>query len=223
MKKFTFTLLLCFTCIVTVAQERLSGLVFDAAHVAAINAEAAKHKRAYDSIVEQEEKTNRLLTTTTMLQGHISAIQDTTIQYLQTVHDVLRQLSSIVTITELGTKAVNNVNEMWNILIDDPLLTPVIADVAVALNQEVAELYQYIQTIVLRDGTENLMYNADRAKIIIHVKTKMHKLLALTNQMLHKLKYAKKHGVIQTLCPRLCHYTRSNMRLATRIVEEFHF
>lgn len=223
MKKFTFALLLCFICITSVAQERVGMFVFDAAHVAAINAEAAKHKRAYDSIVEQEGKTNQLLTTATILQGHISAIQDTTIQYLQTVHNVLRQLSSLVTIYELGTKAVNNVDDIWGMLIDDPLLTPVVSDLAVALNQEVAELYQYIQTIVLRDGTENLMYNADRAKIIIHVKTKMHKLVALTNQMRHKLKYAKKHGLIQTLCPRLCHYTRSNIRLATRIVEEFQF
>ena len=105
----------------------------------------------------------------------------------------------------------------------DPELSFVALQMSNSFSDELRSLTSYISDIALGEGSSNLLNNYERLKIINHVDTKLNKLEGVSLQMLYRMKYAKRHGVLQTLFPVLFAYERRNQQLAEQIVNNFHF
>lgn len=112
---------------------------------------------------------------------------------------------------------------MGELAIGDPELSFVALQMSESFTNELRSLTSYISDIVLQGGTNNLLSNFERLKIVTHVDTKLNKLEGISLQMLYRMKYAKRHGVLQTLFPVLFAYERRNQQLAEQIVNNFHF
>lgn len=198
-------------------------LVVDAAHAAAITAAAAVDNAAYTEIKENQEKTNQLLVLTDLINTEIKAIEDTTIHYMQQVQSVLRQVYTLEMIVQKTNRVRLNINEMIEMAWGNPELTFVATQMLGTFSDEIVSLTSYISDIALGEGSRNLMSNYERLKIITHVDNKLNKLEGISLQMLYRMKYAKRHGVLQTLFPVLFAYERRNQQIANEILDNFHF
>lgn len=198
-------------------------VVVDAAHAAAITAAAAVDNAAYTEIKENQEKTNQLLVLTDLINTEIKAIEDTTIHYMQQVQSVLRQVYTLEMIVQKTNRVRLNINEMIEMAWGNPELTFVATQMLGTFSDEIISLTSYISDIALGEGSRNLMSNYERLKIITHVDNKLNKLEGISLQMLYRMKYAKRHGVLQTLFPVLFAYERRNQQIANEILDNFHF
>ena len=198
-------------------------IVIDAAHAAAITAAAAVDNAAYTEIKENQEKTNQLLVLTDLINTEIKAIEDTTIHYMQQVQSVLRQVYTLEMIVQKTNRVRLNINEMIEMAWGNPELTFVATQMLGTFSDEIISLTSYISDIALGEGSRNLMSNYERLKIITHVDNKLNKLEGISLQMLYRMKYAKRHGVLQTLFPVLFAYERRNQQIANEILDNFHF
>ena len=205
-----------------IAQQKLSGVVTDPGLYVTIAAEAALEASYYEKIEENEEKTIELKATAIVLQDNIKNIQKTTLEYMQNVQAILRDLYSLEIIVQTGTRIVNNLGDAGEMVVEDPMMAPVVAELMVRFGDETLELYQYIDNIVRGEGNHNLLSNSDRLTIITHVKMEMYKLQGLSSQMVYRIKAAKRHGLFQTLCPRTWMYVRRTNTLANNIINNFH-
>lgn len=198
-------------------------IVIDPAHVAAISAAAAVDKEAYEDIKDNQNQTNSLLVVTNLVNEQIKAIEDTTLHYMKEVQSVLREVYTLEMIVQKTVRIGNNIVEMGELAIGDPELSFVALQMSESFTNELRSLTSYISDIVLQGGTNNLLSNFERLKIVTHVDTKLNKLEGISLQMLYRMKYAKRHGVLQTLFPVLFAYERRNQQLAEQIVNNFHF
>lgn len=198
-------------------------IVIDPAHVAAISAAAAVDKEAYEDIKDNQNQTNSLLVLTNLVNEQIKAIEDTTLHYMKEVQSVLREVYTLEMIVQKTVRIGNNIVEMGELAIGDPELSFVALQMSESFTNELRSLTSYISNIVLQGGTNNLLSNFERLKIVTHVDTKLNKLEGISLQMLYRMKYAKRHGVLQTLFPVLFAYERRNQQLAEQIVNNFHF
>lgn len=198
-------------------------VVVDAAHAAAITAAAAVDNAAYTEIKENQEKTNQLLVLTDLINTEIKAIEDTTIHYMQQVQSVLRQVYTLEMIVQKTNRVRLNINEIIEMAWGNPELTFVATQMFGTFSDEIISLTSYISDIALGEGSRNLMSNYERLKIITHVDNKLNKLEGISLQMLYRMKYAKRHGVLQTLFPVLFAYERRNQQIANEILDNFHF
>lgn len=205
-----------------IAQQKLSGVVTDPGLYVTIAAEASLEASHYEKIEENEEKTIELKATAIVLQDNIKNIQKTTLEYMQNVQAILRDLYSLEIIVQTGTRIVNNLGDAGEMVVEDPMMAPVVAELMVRFGDETLELYQYIDNIVRGEGNHNLLSNSDRLTIITHVKMEMYKLQGLSSQMVYRIKAAKRHGLFQTLCPRTWMYVRRTNTLANNIINNFH-
>lgn len=217
---FIIILSLMFSCLH--AQNR-DLIVIDPAHVAAISAAAAVDKEAYEDIKDNQNQTNSLLVVTNLVNEQIKAIEDTTLHYMKEVQSVLREVYTLEMIVQKTVRIGNNIVEMGELAIGDPELSFVALQMSESFTNELRSLTSYISDIVLQGGTNNLLSNFERLKIVTHVDTKLNKLEGISLQMLYRMKYAKRHGVLQTLFPVLFAYERRNQQLAEQIVNNFHF
>ena len=198
-------------------------IVIDPAHVAAIAAASELDKEAYEDIRENEDQTNQLLIVTNLVNEQIKAIEDTTLNYMKRVQSVLRQVYTLETIVQKTVRIGDNIVEMAELAYGDPELSFVALQMSNIFSDELRSLTSYISDIALGEGSSNLLNNYERLKIINHVDTKLNKLEGVSLQMLYRMKYAKRHGVLQTLFPVLFAYERRNQQLAEQIVNNFHF
>lgn len=198
-------------------------VVVDAAHAAAITVAAAVDNAAYTEIKEKQEKTNQLLVLTNLINTEIKTIEDTTIHYMQQVQSVLRQVYTLEMIVQKTNRVRLNINEMIEMAWGNPELTFVATQMLGTFSDEIVSLASYISDIALGEGSRNLMSNYERLKIITHVDNKLNKLEGISLQMLYRMKYAKRHGVLQTLFPVLFAYERRNQQIANEILDNFHF
>ncbi len=198
-------------------------IVIDPAHVAAISAAAAVDKEAYEDIKDNQNQTNSLLVVTNLVNEQIKAIEDTTLHYMKEVQSVLREVYTLEMIVQKTVRIGDNIVEMGELAIGDPELSFVALQMSESFTNELRSLTSYISDIVLQGGTNNLLSNFERLKIVTHVDTKLNKLEGISLQMLYRMKYAKRHGVLQTLFPVLFAYERRNQQLAEQIVNNFHF
>ena len=217
---FIIILSLMFSCLH--AQNR-DLIVIDPAHVAAISAAAAVDKEAYEDIKDNQNQTNSLLVVTNLVNEQIKAIEDTTLHYMKEVQSVLREVYTLEMIVQKTVRIGDNIVEMGELAIGDPELSFVALQMSESFTNELRSLTSYISDIVLQGGTNNLLSNFERLKIVTHVDTKLNKLEGISLQMLYRMKYAKRHGVLQTLFPVLFAYERRNQQLAEQIVNNFHF
>lgn len=222
MKKYIFLLLIFLYSSLCVAQNR-DLIVVDALHSTTIAIAAGYDNDAYNEIKENQRKTNELLVLTNFINAEIKAIEDTTLHYMQQVQSVLRQLYTLELIVQKTPRIHNNVTEMTNMVIGDPALTLVALQMLNTFTDELMSVGAYITDVALAEGGRNLMTNYERLRIITHVDTKLNKLEGISLQMLYRMKYAKRHGVLQTLFPLVFAYERRNQQLATEIINNFHF
>lgn len=198
-------------------------IVIDPAHVAVIAECAREDKAAYDNIKDNQNQTNSLLVVTNLVNEQIKAIEDTTLHYMKEVQSVLREVYTLEMIVQKTVRIGDNIVEMGELAIGDPELSFVALQMSESFTNELRSLTSYISDIVLQGGTNNLLSNFERLKIVTHVDTKLNKLEGISLQMLYRMKYAKRHGVLQTLFPVLFAYERRNQQLAEQIVNNFHF
>ena len=198
-------------------------IVFDPAHVAAIVAASELDKEAYEDIRENEDKTNQLLIVTNLVNEEIKRIEDTTLSYMKRVQSVLRELYTLEMIVQKTVRIGDNIVDMAELAVGDPALSLVALQMSEAFSTELRSLGSYISDIALGEGSRNLLSNFERLKIVTHVDTKLNKLEGISLQMLYRMKYAKRHGVLQTLYPVIFAYERRNQQLAEQIVNNFHF
>ncbi len=198
-------------------------IVIDPAHVAAISAAAAIDKEAYEEIQDNQDQTNSLLLVTNVVNAQIKAIEDTTLNYMKRVQSVLREVYTLEMIVQKTVRIGNNIVEMAQLAYNDPELSFVALQMSESFHNELISLSSYISDIALGEGSRNLLSNFERLKIVTHVDTKLNKLEGISLQMLYRMKYAKRHGVLQTLFPVLFTYERRNQQLAEQIVNNFHF
>lgn len=222
MKKLCLTIAMMIFSISIIAQQRLAGTVTDPALYVTIATEAALEASHYEKIEENERKTIELKATAVVLQENIKNIQKTTLEYMQNVQAILRDLYSLEIIVQTGTRIVNNLGDAGEMVVDDPMMAAVVAELMVRFGDETIELYQYIDNIVRTEGNHNLLSNSERLTIITHVKMEMYKLQGLSSQMVYRIKAAKRHGLFQTLCPRTWMYVRRTNTLANNIINNFH-
>ena len=222
MKRNIFIIIfsLMFSCLH--AQNR-DLIVIDPAHVAVIAECAREDKAAYDNIKDNQNQTNSLLVVTNLVNEQIKAIEDTTLHYMKEVQSVLREVYTLEMIVQKTVRIGDNIVEMGELAIGDPELSFVALQMSESFTNELRSLTSYISDIVLQGGTNNLLSNFERLKIVTHVDTKLNKLEGISLQMLYRMKYAKRHGVLQTLFPVLFAYERRNQQLAEQIVNNFHF
>ena len=198
-------------------------IVIDPAHVAVIAAAAELDKEAYEDIRENEDQTNQLLIVTNLINEEIKAIEDTTLNYMKRVQSVLREVYTLEMIVQKTVRIGDNIVEMAQLAYNDPELSLVALQMSESFHDELISLSSYISDIALGEGSRNLLSNYERLKIVTHVDTKLTKLEGLSLQMLYRMKYAKRHGLFQTLFPVLFTYERRNQQLAEQIVNNFHF
>ncbi len=198
-------------------------IVIDPAHVAAISAAAAIDKEAYEEIQDNQDQTNSLLLVTNVVNAQIKAIEDTTLNYMKRVQSVLREVYTLEMIVQKTVRIGDNIVEMAQLAYNDPELSFVALQMSESFHNELISLSSYISDIALGEGSRNLLSNFERLKIVTHVDTKLNKLEGISLQMLYRMKYAKRHGVLQTLFPVLFTYERRNQQLAEQIVNNFHF
>lgn len=217
---FIIILSLMFSCLH--AQNR-DLIVIDPAHVAVIAECGREDKAAYEEIQNNQSQTNSLLTVTNLVNAEIKAIEDTTINYMKRVQSVLREFYTLEMIVQKTVRIGDNIVEMAQLAYNDPELSLVALQMSESFHDELISLSSYISDIALGEGTTNLLSNFERLKIVTHVDTKLNKLEGLSLQMLYRMKYAKRHGLFQTLFPVLFTYERRNQQLAEQIVNNFHF
>ena len=205
------------------AQNRADLIVVDPTHVAAIAAAAEVDREAYEDIKDNQEGTIGLLEISNIVNAKIKAIEDTTLHYMKEVQSVLRQVYTLELIVQKTVRIGDNIVEMGELVVDDPALALIVLQMSESFEKELVSLASYISDIVLRGGTDNLLSNFERLKIITHVDTKLNKLEGISLQMLYRLKYAKRHGVLHTLFPVIFAYERRNQQLAEQILNNFHF
>lgn len=198
-------------------------IVIDPAHVAAISAASALDQEAYEEIRTNEDKTNQLLVVTNLVNEEIKRIEDTTLSYMKRVQSVLRELYTLEMIVQKTVRIGDNIVDMAELAVGDPALSLVALQMSEAFSTELRSLGSYISDIALGEGSRNLLSNFERLKIVTHVDTKLNKLEGISLQMLYRMKYAKRHGVLQTLYPVIFAYERRNQQLAEQIVNNFHF
>ena len=222
MKKFTIIIIFSLAYLCLNAQNR-DLIVVDPAHVAAITAANALDQEAYQDIRENEDKTNELLAITNVCNEQIREIENVTLKYMQEVQSVLREMYTIELITGKTIRIVQNIREMAEMCYDDPALTVIAVQMSNSFYDELMSLASYFSEIALAEGNNNLLSNFERLKIVTHVDTKLNKLEGISLQMIYRMKYAKRHGILQTLFPVLFVYERRNQQLAEQILNNLHF
>lgn len=219
MKKFIITFIILLSILNNaICQEPVT----DVGLISAITGAAVADGIAYGQIERNQTENTVALVTADMLQANILSIKQTTLTYMQQVQSILRDLYTIELITQGGTKIVNNLSEVAGIVAEDPELATVILDMTAKFSEETIELGNYIVEIFRGEGDHNLMTNSDRLTIVTHVKKEIYKLVGISNQMIYRMKAAKKHGLFRTLCPQEFYYARNCNRIATRILNNFH-
>lgn len=223
MKKIFYLLVFSLASLYLNAQTKADLIVVDPAHVASITAAAEIDREAYEDIKENQRGTIGLLEITDILNAQIKAIEDTTLHYMKEVQSVLRQVYTLEMIVQKTVRIGDNIVEMGQLVVNDPSLSLIVIQMAESFEKELTSLGYYISDIVLRGGTNNLMNNFERLKIVTHVDNKLSKLEGISLVMLYRLKYAKRHGVLHTLFPVLFAYERRNQQLAEQIISNMHF
>lgn len=223
MKKIFYLLIFSLASLYLNAQTRADLIVVDPTHVATIAANAEIDREAYEDIKENQRGTIGLLEISDILNAQIKAIEDTTLHYMKEVQSVLSQVYTLEIIGQKAYRIGQNIVEMGQMVVNDPELSLIVLQMSGSFEQELTSLGYYISDIVLRGGTDNLLNNFERLKIITHVDNKLTKLEGISLVMLYRLKYAKRHGVLHALFPVIFAYERRNQQLAEQILSNVHF
>jgi len=159
---------------------------------------------------------------TTLLVAKINQLQEKTLDGLTYVSTVVKNAYQLVRAYKIIQNIYRYQSKMLNECIKDPLATILAFRVEKEMVEKAISSYTQIATLILKEGTDNLMDSGDRTKLLFTIITDLEVIEGFSFQAYYTVHLAVMNGVFNSLNP-FNQFVNNDRRIIKEILNTWKF